>query len=141
MFPFFFQAYSYLYLVLNILVFQNSSRVFGGRFSSIYMIVLLSVRSGMILLMVMSVSARLLDVFLCSLLWKVMTMFSGVVFELLAFVVLIVRMQVKSFFVMVMFLMSAILRMMSFRSSFLVMGMFRIMTCFSGSCMGLGWCE
>ena len=63
-----------------------------------YMILVLSVWSGMILLMVMSVSARFLKVFLCSLLWKVMMMFGGVVFELLIFAVLTARRQLKSVF-------------------------------------------
>ena len=71
----------------------------------------------MILLMVMSVSARFLKVFLCSLLWKVMMMFGGVIFELLVFAVLTARRQVKSDVVMVMFLMVAILVTMPLRFS------------------------
>ena len=133
MLPFLVHAYSYLCLVLNVLVFQNSSRVAGGRFSSMYMMLVLSVWSGMILLMVMSVSARFLKVFLCSLLWKVMMMFGGVIFELLVFAVLTARRQVKSDVVMVMFLMVAILVTMPLRFSSLVVGIFRIMTCLLGS--------
>ena len=104
-----------------------------------YMMAVLSVWSGMIALMVTSVSARFLKAFLCSLLRKVMMMFGGVVFELLVFVVLTARRQVKSFSVMDMFLMAAILVTMSFRFSSLVVGIFRIMTCLFGSCRGLGW--
>ena len=103
-----------------------------------YMIAVLFVWSGMILLMVMSVFVRFLKVFLCSLLWKVMMMFGGVVFELLVFSVLTARRQVKSVGVMVMSLAVAILVTISFRFSSLVVGIFRIMTCLLGSCRGLG---
>jgi hypothetical protein len=56
----FVHAYAQLYLVLNNLVFQNSSRVFGGRFSSMYIGVVLFVSSFMILFMVRSLSVLFL---------------------------------------------------------------------------------
>ena len=62
--PFFVQAYRYLYLVLNCLVFQKSSRVVGGRFSSMYIGVSVSSLSGMMLEIVMLFSGRFLNAFL-----------------------------------------------------------------------------
>ena len=60
MMPFFVHAYVQPCLVLKTLVFQKSSRVLGGRFSSMYIGVVLFVSSFMILLMVRSLSVRFL---------------------------------------------------------------------------------
>ena len=104
-----------------------------------YIGVVLFVSSLMILLMVRSVSVRFLKAILFSVLWKLMMMFGGVFFMLLSFNALIALRQVKSVFVIFMFFVSAMLRMISFRSSSFLLGTFRITSCFLGSCRGLGW--